>query len=65
MKKSPAQLTRRHFLLGASAATAATAAGIVAKTNTESASSEAKDGASKKGYQLTPHVQNYYRTAKI
>jgi hypothetical protein len=65
MKTSKARLSRRHFLLAVSAGTAAGAAAIVAKK--EAATSDSQDNtiASKKGYQLTEHVQNYYRTAKI
>jgi len=64
MKTLKPRLSRRNFLLAVSAGTAASAAAIVAKN--ESGSSSPQDGVeSKKGYQLTEHVQNYYRTAKI
>ena len=65
MKTSKARLSRRNFLLAVSAGTAASAATIVAKK--ESGSSDAQDTsiAAKKGYQVTEHVRNYYRTAKI
>ena len=65
MKRPHSQVSRRNFLLGAAAATAATAAAIVAKQGADGASSSQKVGEAKKGYQLTAHVQNYYRTAKI
>ena len=65
MKKPHAKLTRRNFLLAVTAGTAAGAAAIV--TRNESGSTSKRDGRteSKKGYQVTEHVRNYYRTAKI
>ena len=65
MKTSKAKLTRRHFLLAASAGTAAGAAAIIAKKDAGSTPSRDKGSESTKGYQLTEHVRNYYRTAKI
>ena len=64
MKHSQAKLSRRTFLLAATAGTAATAAGVVAKKHTQPQPKK-QDGAEGKGYQLTEHVRNYYRTAKI
>ena len=66
MKTSKAKLSRRNFLLAVSAGTAASAAAIVAKKPAATDSSKKdKGGESAKGYQLTDHVRNYYRTAKI
>lgn len=65
MKTSKAKLSRRNFLLAVSAGTAASAAAIVAQKNTGVDSRKDKVGESGKGYQLTDHVRNYYRTAKI
>ena len=64
MKHSQAKLSRRTFLLAATAGTAATAAGVVAKKQAQ-VQPKKQDGAEGKGYQLTEHVRNYYRTAKI
>jgi hypothetical protein len=64
MKTSKAKLSRRNFLL-ASAGTAATAVAIVAKKPAGADPSQNKGSESAKGYQLTDHVRNYYRTAKI
>jgi hypothetical protein len=65
MKTTQPRVSRRRFLIGATAGTAATAVAIVAnKEGTEAATRESATQ-SKKGYQLTEHVQNYYRTAKI
>ena len=65
MKTKQARLSRRNFLLAVGAGTAASAAAIVAKKETDAGPK--KDGSieSKQGYQLTEHVRNYYRTAKI
>jgi hypothetical protein len=65
MKAAKAKLTRRHFLLAVSAGTAASAAAIVAKKDSSGPSVENGGTAGKKGYQVTEHVRNYYRTAKI
>ncbi|HZN25204.1 MAG TPA: twin-arginine translocation signal domain-containing protein [Burkholderiales bacterium] len=65
MKTSKARLSRRNFLLAVSAGTAAGAAAIVAKKEAVNGNSKDMSLESKKGYQLTEHVQNYYRTAKI
>jgi hypothetical protein len=65
MNKSPAKLSRRTFLLAASAGTAATAAALVGDKATKPAASEDAAKAQKSGgYQLTEHVRNYYRTAR-
>jgi hypothetical protein len=65
MKASKVKLTRRHFLLAVGAGGAASAAAIVARKETDGAPSQDQTPESKKGYQLTEHVRNYYRTAKI
>ena len=66
MKHPQAKISRRSFLFAATAGTAATAAAIAVKSNEQK--SKDKTGSnelSKQGYQVTAHVQNYYRTAKI
>ena len=66
MKTTQPRVSRRRFLIGATAGTAATAAAIVAsKKESAEAPTGERAAQSKKGYQLTEHVQNYYRTAKI
>ena len=56
--------SRRKFLatLGVGGAVAATAAITRQGAEPEQASPTAPQG---KGYQLTEHVRNYYRTAKV
>jgi hypothetical protein len=65
MKTSKAKLSRRQFLFAAGAGGAATAAAIVARKDSDGAAPQEKALESKKGYQLTEHVRNYYRTAKV
>ena len=65
MKTPKAKLSRRHFLFAVGAGTAAGAAAIVAKKEAGTDNPQDKNVESKKGYQLTEHVRNYYRTAKI
>jgi hypothetical protein len=65
MKTIKAKLSRRNFLLAVSAGTAASAAAIVGKKEAPTQTSDAAGTEAEKGYQLTEHVRNYYRTAKI
>ena len=65
MDKARTKLSRRHFLLAATAGTAATAAAVVGKKQTEQSSAEQSGKPAGKGYQATEHVNNYYRTARI
>ena len=58
-------LSRRSFILAVSAGTAAGAAAIVTKKESDVGLSPEKGKESTTGYQLTDHVKNYYRTAKI
>ena len=65
MKTSKPISSRRRFLVGAGVSTAAAAAVLVGTGKTSGDSAEERGAESKKGYQLTEHVRNYYRTAKI
>jgi nitrous oxide reductase len=65
MDKTQTKLSRRNFLLAATAGTAATAAALVGKTQTDSAAAKESEKERGKGYQATEHVRNYYRTARI
>ena len=64
MKSLQTRLSRRHFLLAATATTVAGAAVITARKNANP-SSERAGTSHQAGYQVTEHVRNYYRTAKI
>ena len=65
MKTAKTKLSRRHFLLSVGAGTAAGAAAIVGTRETGEATLTNTSPEPKQGYQLTEHVRNYYRTAKI
>ena len=65
MKTTHPRLSRRNFILAAAAGTAAGAAAVVAQKDSASGAGKDSSPESKKGYQLTEHVRNYYRTAKI
>jgi hypothetical protein len=65
VKTTQARVSRRTFLLAATAGTAATAAAIVGKKPKDTDSRPDSGTEPGKGYQLSEHVRNYYRTAKI
>jgi len=64
--RSKPRLSRRHFLLSLGAGGAATAAAIVARQapSTEQVTTGSGRRATR-GYQMSEHVNNYYRTAKV
>jgi len=64
MKTAKTKLSRRHFLLGAGAATAAGVSAMSRKKDGDAATPPT-GAESRKGYQLTEHVRSYYRTARI
>jgi len=64
MKTSDRRLSRRSFLIGLSAGGASAAAALASGERKRGAGNAAKEE-TKKGYRLTEHVRNYYRTAKV
>ena len=57
---------RRHFLLGAGAASVAGAAALVVANKPDATVKTSKASVpAGKGYQLSEHVRNYYRTTTI
>ena len=64
MSLTQTALSRRSFLLAATAGTAATAAALLVNSPPRPAAGTQR-GESKSGYQLTEHVRNYYRTTRI
>ena len=64
MSERAKRLSRRNFLLAASAGGVATAAAIVAK-NSSSPQPTDKSKRETRGYHASEHVNNYYRTAKV
>jgi hypothetical protein len=65
MKPTQRKLSRRTFLLAAGAGGAATTAALVTRSLPDAPADKQKNIRQSKGYQLTEHVQNYYRTAKV
>jgi hypothetical protein len=65
MKHPQAKVSRRSFLLAATGSTAAATAVLIGTKKSKPAPAQDKTSESSKGYQLTEHVRNYYRTAKI
>ncbi len=66
MTQSKTKLSRRNFLVAASAGGVATAAAIVAGTPSKAKPVAADNGKrSGKGYQVSEHINNYYRTTKV
>jgi hypothetical protein len=65
MSQKKAILSRRSFLLTMGAGGAATAAAVVANKAATPAATDSKDKRSTRGYQISEHVNNYYRTTKV
>jgi hypothetical protein len=66
MSKPTQRLSRRNFLFTAGATGAAAAAAIVAKNSTPAQpAAQGKDKRATRGYQVSEHVNNYYRTTKV
>ena len=66
MTQRASKLSRRSFLLAATAGGAATAAAIVAtKPPALKPATTPGDKRSTRGYQATAHTDNYYRTTKV
>lgn len=60
------RVNRRKFLTAIGIGSAAAAAAVVTRQGGETRrQAPATDKRHGKGYQLTEHVQNYYRTAKV
>ena len=66
MSERTKRLSRRNFLLAASAGGVATAAAIVAtKSPSTKPAAATNDKRATRGYQPSEHVNNYYRTTKV
>ena len=65
MSQKKAVLSRRNFLLTVGAGGAATAAAIVGKNASTPAATDGKDKRATRGYQVSEHINNYYRTTKV
>jgi hypothetical protein len=65
MTTSKPKLGRRNFLLAVGAGGAATAAAIVAKTGSSTETTAAEAQPATRGYKVSAHIRNYYRTTKV
>ena len=66
MAERTKRLSRRNFLLAVGAGSAATAAAVVA--NNKSMETQPATGSGKRatrGYKVSEHINNYYRTTKV
>ena len=65
MSERTKKLSRRNFLLAASAGGVATAAAVVATKTASTSAPASGDKRATRGYQSSEHVNNYYRTTKV
>jgi hypothetical protein len=65
MSAKKPMLSRRNFLLTVGAGGAATAAAMVAKPPQGVSQEKSRDKRATRGYQVTEHVNAYYRTTKV
>jgi hypothetical protein len=66
MSERTKKLSRRNFLLAASAGGVATAAAVIAtQPKSSNPTPTSNDKRATRGYQSSEHVSNYYRTTKV
>jgi len=65
MSEKKSVLSRRKFLVTVGAGGAATAAALVGQKAQAPDSTASNDKRATRGYQVTEHVNNYYRTTKV
>jgi len=66
MSRNKVSITRRGFLVSVGAGGLATAAAVVAAVTPESEADTGKTSApAKRGYQVSEHVNKYYRTTRV
>lgn len=65
MKSPKSKLSRRNFLLAVSAGGVAVTTAIVTHRDHDAQPGKQAEVPGAKGYRLTAHIQNYYRTAKV
>ena len=66
MSERTKKLSRRNFLLAASAGGVATAAAVIAtQPKSSKPTPTSNDKRATRGYQSSEHVSNYYRTTKV
>jgi len=65
MSKPKEHQSRRRFLLAIGAGGAAATTALVVKNNGDTENKTAAGDSQGKGYRLTEHIRNYYRTTKV
>ena len=65
MKNLQSKLSRRNFLLAVGAGSAVVTTALVTRQSSDVQPEDQGKVADTKGYRLTQHVRNYYRTAKV
>ena len=65
MNQSRTKLSRRNFLLAVGAGGAASAVAVVANQPQTQSPLSGKGKRSTKGYAVSEHINNYYRTTKV
>ena len=65
MSKSKEHQSRRKFLLAMGAGGAVATTALVVKNNGNTENKTAADDSQGKGYRLTEHIRNYYRTTQV
>jgi hypothetical protein len=65
MTEKKAKLSRRNFLLTAGVASVAGAAAVATKNALQPADVQKDDKRATRGYQVSEHINNYYRTTKV
>ncbi len=64
MKSSDRKLSRRNFLVALGAGGASATVAMVSKEKEQGTAGSEKTESSR-GYRVTEHIRNYYRTAKV
>jgi len=65
MKNPDRKLSRREFLLAASAGGVAASAAVVAGKRSQGQTKKAEAVSGSKGYHVTEHIRKYYNTTKV
>jgi len=65
MTEKKAKLSRRNFLLTVGVSSAAAGAAAIVARSPESSPEKSGDKRATRGYQVSEHINNYYRTTKV
>jgi acetyl esterase/lipase len=65
MKTSSSKLSRRNFLIGASAGGVAAAVAVASSKSPQAQPKKTGAVSGSKGYHVTEHIRKYYSTTKV